>query len=338
MNSEENENYQSCIEDDDSELSMASHAVAEGLQCYGQRFEQILQKFEKNFSTLNGDEKKFFVDFKNHLRTVRDCAKVNSEYYTLVLDYVYNDEESLEFFKYDFSRYNYVLKLIARDWSENYRFEREEWFNPIINELSEAFDRNDRENVKVLCIGDELLRLALEISRKGFLVEGVMEDILKISVISQMNKLTDKNVFCIYPFINDWNNLLTDFGQIKPIRFPDTTFETEGSTIVDDDYLKDEPSVIAARFLADYAPTVSQEKVDAATTCGYFNLSKNVPLLISTIHHILKPGGVWINNGPLNNDYDPDYQANSESAHMDYDEVKSALTKQGFEILVNIKN
>lgn len=95
--------------------------------------------------------------------------------------------------------------MIARDWSENYRYEREEWFNPIIDEIAEIYNRNDRENIKILCIGDELLRyefyylllfhifllfrLALEISRMGFVVEGVMEDILKISVISQMNKL-----------------------------------------------------------------------------------------------------------------------------------------------------
>lgn len=45
---------------------------------------------------------------------------------------------------------------------------------------------------------------------------------------------------------------------MKPIRFPDTTFETEGSTIDGDEGLRDEPSVIAARFLADYAPTISQ--------------------------------------------------------------------------------
>lgn len=33
------------------------------------------------------------------------------------------------------------------------------------------------------------------------------------SLISKYNR-TDKNVFCIYPFINDWSDLLTDYGQV----------------------------------------------------------------------------------------------------------------------------
>lgn len=55
---------------------------------------------------------------------------------------------------------------------------------------------------------------------------------------------------------------------------------------------------------------------------------------MSTIHHILRPGGIWVNNGPLVNDYDPDYDSRSLFREWGYEDVRSALKNHGFTIMV----
>ncbi|CAD5119085.1 DgyrCDS7730 [Dimorphilus gyrociliatus] len=305
--------------------------VIEGLKTYKVRFEKVLKSHQDLYNSIAKHEKIFYQDSSIQLQMLKHCTKVNSDYFNILSDFVYDDEESLEFFRYDLKRFNFVLKLIARDWSPDYELERSCWFGPIIKTLEKSFESADRDNKKILCLGDGLLRLPLELCRKGFITDGVMEDILKISIASHLNKLTEINAFTIYPFVDKWSDLVSSVGQQKPVTFPDITFDMEDSQEELD--LTREPTVIAARFLADYDPSMNQEKVDAVATSGYFNLSRNIPLIISTIHHNLRSGGIWVNNGPLINDYDVDYDSKSCFREWGYDDIKKALRKQGFTIL-----
>jgi hypothetical protein len=67
-------------------------------------------------------------------------------------------------------------------------------------------------------------------------------------------------------------------------------------------------------------------------TCFFLDTANNVLEYVETIHEILKPGGVWINLGPLLYHY---ADAKAElSIEPPYDLLKDCIVKFGFEFEV----
>ena len=68
-------------------------------------------------------------------------------------------------------------------------------------------------------------------------------------------------------------------------------------------------------------------------------------LLLQVIRHVLRPGGVWINGGPLSFHWQaPDQEVESEasldsrygrSVELSYQEIRFAIVNSGFKMLVS---
>ena len=71
---------------------------------------------------------------------------------------------------------------------------------------------------------------------------------------------------------------------------------------------------------------------DVVATAFFIDTANNVIKYIETIWNILKPGGIWVNLGPLLYHYS-DVLAEC-SIELSYEEVVYAIKKFGFEILV----
>lgn len=90
-----------------------------------------------------------------------------------------------------------------------------------------------------------------------------------------------------------------------------------------------------------YGPTnkVATRDFDCVTTCFFIDTGRNVLDYLETIWNCLKPGGIWINFGPLLYHYaseELNLSSSSEddfSIELTYDELKSAITNMGFEFL-----
>jgi len=68
------------------------------------------------------------------------------------------------------------------------------------------------------------------------------------------------------------------------------------------------------------------------TTCFFIDCAHNVVEFVETIHKILKPGGIWINLGPLL--YHFADMRGENSIEPSYDVLKDIIKKFGFEYLV----
>lgn len=69
------------------------------------------------------------------------------------------------------------------------------------------------------------------------------------------------------------------FPDVRPMPTPESKF-----------------SMTAGDFLEVYS---NADEWDCVATCFFIDCAANVIQFIELIHHILKPGGVWINLGPL---------------------------------------
>lgn len=74
---------------------------------------------------------------------------------------------------------------------------------------------------------------------------------------------------------------------------------------------------------------------DAICTCFFIDTAHNIIEYIETIYHILKPGGIWINLGPLLYHY---YDMPGEpSLELTLDQVLRIVKAVGFQIKVILK-
>ena len=89
--------------------------------------------------------------------------------------------------------------------------------------------------------------------------------------------------------------------------------------------------MIAGDFLEVYGDEKYYGTQDCIVTCFFLDCARNVVEFIDLIHKVLKPGGKWINFGPLL--YHFADVPTEVSIEPSYDIVKAIIEKTGFKFL-----
>ena len=87
--------------------------------------------------------------------------------------------------------------------------------------------------------------------------------------------------------------------------------------------------MVAGDFLEVYGNEEYFSSQDCVVTCFFIDCAHNIVEFIELIHKVLKPGGKWINFGPLLYHF-ADFR-NEVSIEPSYDIVKGVIQKSGFE-------
>ncbi|KAG6447255.1 hypothetical protein O3G_MSEX004809 [Manduca sexta] len=226
--------------------------------------------------------------------------------------------------QHDVEKVQSVLKNIVRDWSDMGAPEREQCYTPILEEMEERFpldEISDRSQVKVLVPGAGLGRLAWEIAARGYMCQGNEFSLFMLFASNFiLNKCPEANKYTVHPWVHQYVNNVTCDHQLLAARFPDV--RPSG----------DRPnrnfSMTAGDFLRVY--TESDEWWCVAT-CFFIDCAPNVIEFIERIYKILRPGGYWINLGPLLYHYSDMPSANS--IEPPYDLLLEIIADVGFDIL-----
>jgi carnosine N-methyltransferase len=115
---------------------------------------------------------------------------------------------------------------------------------------------------------------------------------------------------------------MSRINQALAIQFPDicpTKYPPKGMM-----------SMIAGNFLEIYK---EPNHWDCVATCFFIDCVNNIVELIEVIYSILKPGGVWINLGPLL--YHFSDILHETSIELPYEDVMSVIKDVGFKIVVS---
>lgn len=83
--------------------------------------------------------------------------------------------------------------------------------------------------------------------------------------------------------------------------------------------------MVAGDFLEVYT---DYDEFNCIATCFFIDCAANVVQFIETIYHILKPGGVWINLGPLLYHYSD--MKNEKSIEPSFDVLCGVIKNIGF--------
>ena len=105
-----------------------------------------------------------------------------------------------------------------------------------------------------------------------------------------LNCTSKKEEFVIYPFIHSTSNHENEEDMFRAVRVPDKL----ALDVVPED---GDFSMSAGEFTEVY--TNEKDSFDGIVTCFFLDTANNIFNYVDTITNIVKPGGMWINLGPL---------------------------------------
>ncbi|GAA6018446.1 hypothetical protein JCM10207_000897 [Rhodosporidiobolus poonsookiae] len=181
-----------------------------------------------------------------------------------------------------------TLKHFVRDWSDEGKSERDALFPPILEALKGEF--GEREGKKVLVPGCGLGRLAYEIATLGFSVDA--NDFshfmnLGSSLLFSPTHTHTANQHVLAPYVHSFSHHRTSANLLRTVRFPDVVPDPE--------------AVRRMEFKpGDFTELFDEEGTyDAVVTLFFIDTASNLLTYFHTIFRALRPGGLWLNEGPL---------------------------------------
>ena len=211
----------------------------------------------------------------------------------------------------DIDKARSTIRQLYRDWSHEGATERRACYDPVIQDVVQAFWHSPRKNdIQILVPGAGLGRLVFELCRRGYTVQG--NEISYHQLIASnwvLNHTVRGQQFDLYPFALEFSNVVTRSHQLKRVKIPDihpgsaleTTFShpKSSSSSSPSTAAADRMSMTAADFLTLYSSPSHKSTFDAVVTVYFIDTAPNLIRYIETIHHCLRDRGLWINLGPL---------------------------------------
>ncbi|XP_076356687.1 carnosine N-methyltransferase-like isoform X1 [Tachypleus tridentatus] len=309
--------------------------IVNAFRCYRLHSLVRLCKTLKYTNSLPESHQTVLKNYKQHLEKVRVSIEHNFEIFKLIIQDVAHMFENADHSNdmkissqvqatlSDMDKVQSLLKQVVREWSEEGEQERTTCFQPILNEIIARFpsrEYNPRD-IQILVPGAGLGRLAYEIARKGYTCQGNEFSLFMLFASNFiLNKCKGVNLYHIYPWVHQYHNHLSSEDQIRAASFPDS----DPSDLPPNS----EFSMAAGNFVEIYTES---DTWDCVVTCFFLDTANNVVLYIETIQNILKPGGYWINLGPLLYHYAD--LPNEDSIEPSYQEIRSIIQAYGFEFL-----
>lgn len=204
-----------------------------------------------------------------------------------------------------------TLVQLARDWSAAGAGERAACYAPMLAALEARWpDARARRGVRVLNPGAGLGRLVFEAAARGFAAQGNEFSVFMLLVSNfVLNRADAAEAYTVHPFVRQNTNVRCAADQLRAVRIPDVLpravcaaaaaaaaaeeegGDAEGRTL--------DMSMTAGDFLDVYAAPEHAGAWDALLTPFFIDTAHDVLAYLELFARIVRPGGVWINCGPL---------------------------------------
>ncbi|XP_037279774.2 carnosine N-methyltransferase [Rhipicephalus microplus] len=318
---------------DDPEERKHFQRIVNAFRSYRSYSLRRLFKVVKYVSSLPPSHQLMLKNYRQHLDRVRMAIDHNNDVIKLVVANIahmfenvdHSDDvkptNQIQATALDMDKVQAVLKQFVREWSSEGAEERRACFQPILDAISEHFPLNevDPSTIHILVPGAGLGRLAYEIARQGYCCQGNEFSLFMLFASNFiLNGCKGTNLHIVYPWVHQYYNHMSSTDQIRPAQFPDAN--------PSDVPPEAQFSMAAGNFVEVYGSQL--EQWDCVSTCFFLDTAPNVVLYIETIAHILRPGGLWINLGPLLYHYAD--LPNEDSIEPSYEDVRNIILTMGF--------
>ncbi|KAK4148735.1 N2227-like protein-domain-containing protein [Chaetomidium leptoderma] len=224
-----------------------------------------------------------------------------------------------------------ALKHFVRDWAASGSNERDAAFPRILNTLKELFPSGGQEEeVKVLLPGAGLGRLGHEVAKlPGFQATNNEWSTYQNLAYRLLSHLPSYNTTStIHPFIDSWSHHRSTADMLRPISFPEVPVDHSKVVLVEGDFTT---AVFHNDDNNDNDKTNNQEGLvvvlfDVVVTHFFIDTARNLVSYFDTIARVLRPGGYWVNFGPL-------LYGTAPFVQLSLEEIVAVVEGMGFEFL-----
>jgi hypothetical protein len=189
-------------------------------------------------------------------------------------------------------RVHEVLQHVWRDWADEGLHERAAPIEFLTKHLLQLFPEEERENrkegpVKILFPGSGLGRLPHDVAKAMPDAEITANELSCFMRLAYryVESLTSPDMAKYYPFSDWWAYQKDRASLLHKVSFPDEIVNSTGALLVEGNFNK--------------VFTEQESHFDAVVTFFFIDTAENVLEYYDTIAHVLKPGGYWLNIGPL---------------------------------------
>ncbi|KEF54547.1 uncharacterized protein A1O9_08989 [Exophiala aquamarina CBS 119918] len=312
---------------------------------YGfQRYQEVnakeIERLEVLYANIPSAQRKFIQStlnytynfskarelFSSNRHLVDDIVRLALEYYRIGEDELTSFGSMVEKDKDhrmqpDRTSISQALKHIVRDWSIDGQHERLATYPCILETLKEILSGvmalGSATPVKVLLPGAGLNRLAHEISLFGnHQVEVTTNEFSPyMNIVYQyLLSVHTPSSLHFYPYPDNWSHQVTLSELHRGVYAPDILPSSSDVVVIEGD------------FTHIFRHPEWPGSQDVLITHFFIDTARNFFLYIQTIHKLLRPGGIWINLGPLLWSYNAQLQLSLE-------EVVKLSRAVGFEFL-----
>jgi len=208
----------------------------------------------------------------------------------------------------DLSKAHSTIRQFYRDWShEGFTVEVKPLLDTIRSDLSshlplvaEPPSSRPAPAPDLLVPGAGLGRLLFELCRLGYNATGneiSYHQLLASNFILNCTQHADQ--YPIYPFANTFTNITSRQNQLKRHTIPDVHPATAISSRLDAGQPVGEMNMTAGDFILSYSTPECKETFDSVVSVFFIDTAPNLIRYVETVWNCLKPGGIWINIGPL---------------------------------------
>ncbi|KAK8121357.1 hypothetical protein PG999_005477 [Apiospora kogelbergensis] len=221
-----------------------------------------------------------------------------------------------------------ALKHYVRDWSVEGARERDPAFACLLRTLEGLYpDRLDGGNnnasappARVLVPGAGLGRLGYEVEALGGFEVTINEwSTYMIAAYRYLESHPAADSHVLHPFIDSLSHHATTTDLQRPIVFP----SPESASLLND------PSrvlLVEGDFTTVFSSSSSSGSYDVIITYFFLDTARNLLSYLDTVFRLLRPGGHWLNLGPLLYGTGPWVQ-------LSLDEIVRVTEDMGFELL-----
>ncbi|KAG7292165.1 hypothetical protein NEMBOFW57_002200 [Staphylotrichum longicolle] len=206
-----------------------------------------------------------------------------------------------------------ALKHFVRDWAASGANERDAAFPCILQTLQELIPTPEQDGIKVLLPGAGLGRLGHEVANlPGFHVTNNKTSTYQNLAYRFLTHHTRPNTTILHPFIDSWSHHRSTASMLRPVAIPHVAPRPSAVLLVEGDF-----TTVFKKETAAY---------DAVVTHFFIDTARNLMSYLDTIHRVLRPGGYWVNFGPL-------LYGTAPFVQLSMEEVVAVAEGMGFEFL-----
>lgn len=208
-----------------------------------------------------------------------------------------------------------LLRTFVREWSEEGLAERGSCHEKILGALATFFEGAGTGDAapRVLVVDSKLGRLPWEIQRRGFRCDSCEAKTLQYFGQELIRaQFREVNGHVIQPFAVNTCNRRASKDNTREVRMPEVAVE-EGSL----------PPNELGHFVRLFGGASSLASRDALVTSFAFEPTTNPLRFLRTVAHVVRPGGAWVNFGPMS--YDDDDESRGCGVELSWEELRTAM-------------